>query len=137
MERCGEQGESNKKKPIGSTSGSASKPATRNFNKKPRTTSVTSPDCGSSPALNQGRKRRGSAGTLQGEPSSKRMAEGQILEAISGINKTMVTMQDQLKSVPTKTELGALVSEMRGVKEMVIRNTDRIDSLFDLSLIHI
>ena len=60
------------------------------------------------------------------------MAEGQILEAVNSIKNSMTTMQAQLNSVPTKTELNALVTEMPDVKEMVIRNTDRIDTLFDL-----
>ena len=41
-------------------------------------------------------------------------------------------MEKQLKAAPTKEDIGAIVNELRGVKEKVIRNTDRIDTLFDL-----
>ena len=44
----------------------------------------------------------------------------------------MSAMEAQLKNVPSKNDLGAIVTEIRGVRETVIRNTDRIDSLFDL-----
>ena len=76
-------------------------------------------------------KRKGSTESL-GEPKPKRMAENQILEAINGIKNSVAAMEQQLKTVPTKTDMANIVSEIRGVKERVIRNTDRIDTLFDL-----
>ena len=36
-------------------------------------------------------------------------------------------MKNQLKTVPTKPDLNSLVGELRGVKELVIRNKNRID----------
>ena len=41
-------------------------------------------------------------------------------------------MENQLKTVPTKTDLNNLVTEIRDVKETIIRNTDRIDTLYDM-----
>ena len=60
------------------------------------------------------------------------MAEAQLLDAINGIKTSMSTMEQQLKVAPTKADLNNIVSEIRGVKETVIRNTDRIDTLYDL-----
>ena len=66
------------------------------------------------------------------EPRSKKMADNQILEAINGIKASVKSMEKQLKAAPTKEDIGSIVTELRGVKETVIRNTDRIDTLFDL-----
>lgn len=44
----------------------------------------------------------------------------------------MAAMEQQLRAAPTKADINTLVSEIKGVKETVIRNTDRIDTLFDL-----
>ena len=52
------------------------------------------------------------------------MADIQLLEAINGIKNAM---KNQLKTVPTKPDLNSLVGELRGVKELVIRNKNRID----------
>ena len=41
-------------------------------------------------------------------------------------------MEFQMRNVPSKTDLNSLVNEIRNVRESVIRNTDRIDTLFDL-----
>ena len=60
------------------------------------------------------------------------MADNQILEAINGIKSSVQAMEAQMKTVPSKADLGSIVSEIRSVRESVIRNTDRIDSLFDL-----
>lgn len=60
------------------------------------------------------------------------MADNQILEAINGIKTSVAAMETQMRNVPSKEDLGAIVTEIRGVRETVIRNTDRIDSLFDL-----
>ena len=60
------------------------------------------------------------------------MADNQILEAINGIKNSVTAMEQQLKSVPTKADMANIVTEIKNVKEKVIRNTDRIDTLFDL-----
>ena len=66
------------------------------------------------------------------EPQAKKMADNQILEAINGIKNSVAAMEQQLKAVPTKTDMANIVTEIKGVREQVIRNTDRIDNLFDL-----
>ena len=60
------------------------------------------------------------------------MAENQLLEAINGIKTSVAAMENQMKAAPTKADLSSTLTEIRGVKENVIRNTDRIDTLFDL-----
>ena len=107
-----------------------SKPNTRSSKRKTegKRDSLT----GASPILPAvGRKRKNSAELLEG-PQAKRMAENQLLEAINGIKTSVAAMENQLRTVPTKNDLGAIVSEIRGVRETVIRNKDRIDTLFDL-----
>ena len=66
------------------------------------------------------------------EPQAKKMADNQILEAINGIRNSVTAMEQQLKAVPTKTDMANIITEIKGVRERVIRNTDRIDNLFDL-----
>ena len=115
--------------------GSKTKPTTRSSRKKtcgdgPVVTSLHV--CGSSPVLKSARKRKSSAADTTGEPASKRMAENQLLEAINGIRTSVNAMEAQMKNVPSKADLAGIVTEIRGVKESVIRNTDRIDTLFDL-----
>ena len=101
------------------------KPTTRSSNKKRPSND------GASPVLLT-RKRKSSAGSLQEEPLPKRMADNQILEAINGIKTSMSAMEQQLKAAPTKADFGAMINEIKNVKETVIRNKDRIDTLFDL-----
>ena len=120
-----------------------SKPITRNSRKR------TSEDqrkpleeLGASPTLQQTRKRKNSSKSTQGEPLSKKMAENQLLEAINGIRASVDAMEGQMRNAPSKEDMGSILNEIRGVRESVIRNTDRIDTLFDLrkedlSLIHI
>ena len=61
------------------------------------------------------------------------MADNQtILDAINGIKTSVTAMEKQLKEAPTKNDLTSFVTEIRGVRESVIRNTDRIDTLFDM-----
>lgn len=86
----------------------------------------------SSPVLPPSRKRKSSLDPLQDEPLAKKMADNQILESITGIKTSMVSMEQQLKAAPTKADFWALVNEIKGVKENVIRNKDRIDTLYDL-----
>ena len=105
-----------------------SKPLTRNSNKKrPLSTSEE----GATPVLTT-RKRKSSCRNTEEEPKSKKMVDAQILEAINGIKTSVAMLEQQLRAAPTKADLGALVTEIRGVRESVIRNTDRIDTLFDL-----
>ena len=66
------------------------------------------------------------------EPLSKIMAEGQILEAIQGIKKSINSMKGQMKSFPTKSDLGEMVEEIKEVREAVNNNTSKIDKLFEL-----
>ena len=82
--------------------------------------------------LQGSRKRKNSTEQPNGEPLSKRMAEGQILEAIRDVKDSVKAMETQIKAVPTKADLNSIVSQIKEVKEMVIRNTDRIDTLYDL-----
>ena len=110
-------------------SSGSSKPTTRSANKK-GTSSTT--NLGASPAL-QSRKRKSSINDPGEEPLAKKMADNQtILDAINGIKTSVTAMEKQLKEAPTKNDLTSLVSEIRGVRESVIRNTDRIDTLFDM-----
>ena len=60
------------------------------------------------------------------------MADAQILDAINGIKTSMAAMEQQLRAAPTKSDINALVTEIRGVKESVISNKDRIDTLYNL-----
>ena len=60
------------------------------------------------------------------------MAENQILEAINGLKTSMTAMEQELRAAPTKTDFNSLVTEIRSVKENVIRNKDHIDTLYDL-----
>ena len=85
-----------------------------------------------SPNLPTSRKRKNSSVNHIEEPSPKRMAEAQLLDAINGIKASVNAMEAQLRNVPSKDDLTAIVTEIRGVKETVIRNTDRIDTLFDI-----
>ena len=108
------------------------KPSTRSANKK-----APHPDLknatGASPVLPAvSRKRKSSIDKAPEEPLAKRMAENQLLEAINGIKTSVSAMEQQMRTVPSKADLGSLVDEIRSVRECVIRNTDRIDTLFDL-----
>ena len=85
---------------------------------------------GSSPVL-RGRKRKSSAATPD-QPLAKKMAEGQILEAINNIKTGMDAVQDQLKSCATSKDLDKLVSEIRDVKSGVQTNNERIEKLYEL-----
>ena len=76
--------------------------------------------------------RKSSVGDPQDEPKTKKMADNQILDAINGIRASVTAMEAQMRSAPTKADLGNIVNEIRAVREDVIRNTDRIDTLFDL-----
>ena len=105
------------------------KPVTRS-NKK-ITEAASTNATGSSPVLTS-RKRKPSVRDPTEESLPKKMADNQILEAINGIKASVTAMEKQLKAAPTKEDIGAIVNELRGVKEKVIRNTDRIDTLFDL-----
>ena len=115
--------------------GARTKPPTRSA-KKRATEAVQAIagqlETGSSPVIKTARKRKNSAAENPGEPASKRMADSQILEAINGIKTSVAAMEAQMKTAPTKDDLAGIVTEIRGVKESVIRNTDRIDTLFDL-----
>ena len=117
-----------------STSGdSTNKSSTRNSGRRiPDRVRRTLDSQGASPVLSTGRKRNNSLESQQGEPLPKRMAKNQILEAINGVQKSVAKMEGQLQSVPTKSDFSALVNEIKSVRESVIRNTDRIDTLFDL-----
>ena len=106
------------------------KPTTRSANRK---ASTGSGGAGASPVFPSGpRKRKSSFEPLQDEPLPKKMADNQILDAINGIKSSMAAMEQQLRTAPTKADINGLVSEIKGVKETVIRNTDRIDTLFDM-----
>lgn len=83
-----------------------------------------------SPVL-RGRKRKNSAET-QDQPLAKKMAEGQILEAINSIKTGMAAVQNQLKLCATSKDLDKLVTEIRDVKSGVQTNNDRIEKLFEL-----
>lgn len=109
------------------------KPRTRSANKKTElrpSQLILQP--GASPVLTPTARKRKSTSDHIEEPVPKKMAEAQLLEAINGIKKSVGAMEQQMKNVPCKADLGVLVNEIRGVKETVIRNTDRIDTLFDL-----
>ena len=108
------------------------KPTTRSANKKQNNT--TDPcGVGGSPVLQPAkRKCKSSVEVLQEEPLPKRMAENQILEAINGLKTSMTAMEQELRAAPTKTDFNSLVTEIRSVKENVIRNKDHIDTLYDL-----
>ena len=106
------------------------KPNTRSSSKK---TGAQANNLGASPILRGStRKRKSSCESAAEGPAAKKMAENQILEAINGIKTSMAAMENQLRAAPTKTDFNNLVTEMRNVKETVIRNTDRIDTLYDL-----
>ena len=60
------------------------------------------------------------------------MADSQLMEAINGIKNSVSAMEQQLRTVPTKTDFNSIITEIRCVKENVIRNKDRIDTLYDL-----
>ena len=106
------------------------KPITRSSNKKQQAGNRNSE--GASPNLQSSRKRKGSLEPLQDEPAAKKMADNQLLEAINGIKTSVNAMEQQLKAAPTKADFASLVNEIKGVRESVIRNTDRIDTLYDL-----
>ena len=109
------------------------KPTTRSSKKKTTVEpEIKTDNFGASPVLLANRKRKNSSADNIGEPCSKRMADNQILEAINGIQKSVNAMENQMRNVPSRDDLSAIVTEIRGVRESVIRNTDRIDSLFDL-----
>ena len=114
--------------------GQANKPSTRSSSKKAEGNGIIGSPGDASPILQPAsRKRKISVGqNLPEEPQLKRMADNQILEAINGIKTSVSAMEQQLKTVPSKSDLGAIVTELRGVRESVIRNTDRIDTLYDL-----
>ena len=110
---------------------SNTKPITRSSRRK--TEGGTVQNSGASPVLQPGgRKRKSSVHDQLEGPQAKRMADNQLLEAINGIKNSVAAMENQLRTVPTKSDLGAIMTEIRGVKETVIRNKDRIDTLFDL-----
>lgn len=79
-----------------------------------------------SPTL-RSRKRKNS-GEEKGPPS-KRMADNEIMAAISDICKSMVSMEKQLKNCCTKEYMMRMTKEIRSE---VQNNTQRIDKLFDL-----
>ena len=93
------------------------KPTTRSANKR-TAEAQKSTSLGASPTLNPRKRKSSSCETLE-EPLPKRMADNQILEAINGIKNTMAT----------KADMGSMLNEIRSVKENVIRNKDRIDTL--------
>lgn len=101
---------------------SNTKPATRSSVKKNTSLKKQTEDNSSSPVLLSKRKRRSSASDPSDEPLPKRMADNQILDAINGLKNTMAT----------KADLNTIVTEIRGLKETVIRNKDRIDTLYDM-----
>ena len=85
---------------------------------------------GTSPVL-RGRKRKNSAENTE-QPLAKKMAEGQILEAIKSIKTGMEAVQNQIKSCATSRDLDKLVTEIRDVKTGVQINNDRIEKLYEL-----
>ena len=107
-------------------------PKTRSTTKKTENPSLYPQSPGASPALGTSRKRRNSVELPLYEPPAKRMADSQLMEAINGIKNSVSAMEQQMRNVPSKADLNTIVTEIRGVKETVIRNTDRIDTLFDL-----
>lgn len=111
------------------------KPITRSSTKNPEEPRARRSSVGSSPVLAASSKKRklpADQDPSVEEPLAKRMADNQLLEAINGIKNSVAAMEQQMRSVPSKADLGALVTEMRGIKETVIRNKDRIDTLYDM-----
>ena len=107
------------------------KPTTRSTKSKPgRVTAVIDLDLESSPVL-RGVKRK-SQSDSSSEPASKKMAEGQILDAIKGVKASVSAMENQLKTFTTKADLSCMVEEIKNVRDSVQVNSANIEKLFEM-----